>query len=151
MKLKLKMRRWERFKLYLIVDAGFIGDVRWRRFIFHHSFQIAKPYDLQYPRILDFVLMQKGWNKIIAPSSCRCSSAKSKSGCNQSFDSWFQAGMDEGGFDMLGTGRPSGISTRIKSKQGWSSGEPLWWRVCLLSAAQSKENKTQLIHDKWLQ
>jgi hypothetical protein len=37
----------------------------------------------------------------------------------------FQAGIDEGGFEIPGTGRPFGRSARIKSTQGTSEADPL--------------------------
>jgi len=37
----------------------------------------------------------------------------------------FQVGIDDGGFEIPGIGRPSGRSARIKSTQGTSAADPL--------------------------
>jgi hypothetical protein len=129
----------------LTVDVRCTVDVKCRRFIPHHSLRISNPYDLQYPSIFEFVLNRNGWRMMNAPSSWRCWSAKSNIGSSHSLESWFHKGTDEIGFEIPGTGRPSGWSTRIKSTQWWFLEDPLCARLlldepCSMSNACKKRN-----------
>lgn len=77
-----------------------------------------KPEVLQNPRMLDFLLRRKGCMIIVASSSCRCLSAKSKMGSNHSSEYRFHGGIDEGETENPCSGRPSDLSTVIRSAHG---------------------------------
>lgn len=130
-------------EVQLRVEAGFDGDTRWRRFIPHHSLLTSNPYVLQYPRILDLVLIQNREMIKIAPSPWRCWSPKSKIDCSYSFESLFQGGITLGESKILGMGRPFGMSTRIRSTYGCILRlEPFVGQILIFDMLQTKSTLT---------
>jgi hypothetical protein len=94
----------------------FRGEQRWSQFMQSHSFHISKLHLAEYPRMVDFASTWNGWMTMTPPSSCRYSSANRKHASRNDSEQWFQGGTTSTGDDTVGTRRPSGRSTMIKSK-----------------------------------
>jgi len=70
-------------------------------------------------------------------------SAKSKTACTSTGENWFHFGIDAGGLETVGTGKPFGTSTMMKSIVACFVTIPL--KKCSLSVAcciTEKETKT---------